>query len=72
LLGTSPTRSEQRLLIAKRNFEIARALKQFDLVVVVIIDDDYDAQRDREQMEVSFTLLAAQNERRSIPTPDAS
>ncbi|MFT7537071.1 MAG: hypothetical protein ACI85K_003027, partial [Hyphomicrobiaceae bacterium] len=43
MLGTSPTRSEQRLLIAKRNFEIARALKQFDLVVVVIIDDDYDA-----------------------------
>lgn len=56
----------QRLLIAKRDFELERALKRLDLFDVVIIDDIGYVQQGREEMEVLFTFLAERYERRSV------
>ncbi len=56
----------QRLLIAKRNFELERALKRLDHFDAVIIDDIGYVQQDREEMEVLFTFLAERYERRSV------
>ena len=56
----------QRLLIAKRDFELERALKRLDHFDVVIIDDIGYVQQDREEMEVLFTFLAERYERRSV------
>ncbi len=56
----------QRLLIAKRNYELERALKRLDRFDVVILDDIGYVQQDREEMEVLFTFLAERYERRSV------
>ncbi len=56
----------QRLLIAKRDFELERALKRLDRFDVVIIDDIGYVQQSREEMEVLFTFLAERYERRSV------
>ena len=56
----------QRLLIAKRDFELERALKRLDHFDVIIIDDIGYVQQDREEMEVLFTFLAERYERRSV------
>ena len=56
----------QRLLVAKRNFELERALKRLDRFDVVILDDIGYVQQDREEMEVLFTFLAERYERRSV------
>ncbi len=56
----------QRLLIAKRDFELERALKRLDHFDVVILDDIGYVQQDRKEMEVLFTFLAERYERRSV------
>jgi len=56
----------QRLLAAKRDLELERALKRLDRYEAVIVDDIGYVQQDREEMEVLFTFLSARYERRSV------
>ena len=56
----------QRLLIAKRELELERAIKRLDRFEAVLIDDIGYVQQDREEMEVLFTFLSARYERRSV------
>ena len=56
----------QRLLAAKRDLELERALKRLDRFDVLILDDLGYVQQDRAEMEVLFTLLAERYERRSV------
>jgi len=56
----------QRLLIAKRDFELERMLKRLDQFDVVILDDIGYVQQDRDEMELLFTFLAERYERRSV------
>lgn len=56
----------QELLIAKRELELARALKRLAGYDGIIIDDIGYVQQDRAEMEVLFTLLADRYERASI------
>jgi len=56
----------QRLLLAKRELELERAIKRLDRFSAVLIDDIGYVQHDREEMEVLFTFLSARYERRSV------
>ncbi len=56
----------QRLLAAKRDLELERALVRLDAFDAVIIDDIGYIQQDRDEMEVLFTFLAQRYERRSV------
>lgn len=56
----------QRLLLAKRELELERAIKRLDRFSAVLIDDIGYVQQDREEMEVLFTFLSARYERRSV------
>lgn len=56
----------QELLIAKRDLNLARALKKFSKYHALIIDDIGYVQQSREEMEVLFTLLADRYERSSV------
>jgi DNA replication protein DnaC len=56
----------QRLLAARRIFELEKALRQLDGFDVVIIDDIGYIQQDRDEMEVLFTFLSERYERRSV------
>lgn len=56
----------QRLLTAKRELELERAIKRLDRFEAVLIDDIGYVQQDREEMEVLFTFLSARYERRSV------
>jgi DNA replication protein DnaC len=56
----------QRLLRAKANLELEKALKQLDRVEALIIDDIGYVQQSRDEMEVLFTLLAHRYESRSV------
>jgi len=56
----------QDLLIAKRELELARALKRLGRYDALIIDDIGYVQQNRQEMEVLFTLLADRYERASI------
>lgn len=56
----------QELLIAKRELQLARALKRLAKYDAIIIDDIGYVQQDRAEMEVLFTLLADRYERASI------
>lgn len=56
----------EKLLVAKRDLELERALRRLDAFDVVILDDIGYVQQDREQMEVLFTLFAQRYERRSL------
>ncbi len=56
----------QRLLKAKGELTLERALKRLDRFEALIIDDIGYVQQSREEMEVLFTLLAHRYERRSI------
>ncbi len=56
----------QRLLMAKRELELERAIKRLDRFEAVFIDDIGYVQQDREEMEVLFTFLSARYERRSV------
>ena len=56
----------QRLLVAKRELILERAIKRLDRFEAVIIDDIGYVQQDREEMEVLFMFLSARYERRSV------
>jgi len=56
----------QRLLAARRAFDLEKALQALDAYAVVIIDDIGYIQQDRDEMEVLFTFLAERYERRSV------
>jgi len=56
----------QDLLIAKKNLELAKALKKLSRFDAIFIDDIGYVQQSREEMEVLFTLLADRYERASI------
>lgn len=56
----------QRLLAARRAFELEKALRALDAFDAVIIDDIGYIQQDRDEMEVLFTFLAERYERRSV------
>ncbi len=56
----------QRLLAARRTFDLEKALRQLDAFDVVIIDDIGYIQQDRDEMEVLFTFLSERYERRSV------
>jgi DNA replication protein DnaC len=56
----------QRLLAARRAFELEKALRDLDAYDVVILDDIGYIQQDRDEMEVLFTFLAERYERRSV------
>lgn len=56
----------QRLLAARREFALEKALKELDSFDLVIIDDIGYIQQDRDEMEVLFTFLAERYERRSV------
>lgn len=55
-----------RLLKAKQELELERALKKLDSFDVVILDDIGYVQQSREEMEVLFTFLSERYERRSL------
>jgi DNA replication protein DnaC len=56
----------QKLLIAKRDLELAQVLKTLRKFDAVLIDDIGYVQHDREEMEVLFTLLAERYEHGSV------
>ena len=56
----------QRLLRAKADLELEKALKRLDRVEALIIDDIGYVQQSRDEMEVLFTLLAHRYENRSV------
>lgn len=56
----------QRLLAARRTFELEKALRALDAYDAVIIDDIGYIQQDRDEMEVLFTFLAERYERRTV------
>jgi len=56
----------EKLLVAKRELQLEKALRRLDGFDVVILDDIGYVQQDRDQMEVLFTLFAQRYERRSL------
>jgi DNA replication protein DnaC len=56
----------QDLLRAKRDLELARALKKLRHYAVLVVDDIGYVQQSREEMEVLFSLLADRYERGSV------
>ena len=56
----------QNLLVAKRELDLARALKRMGRFDALIIDDIGYVQQNRQEMEVLFTLLADRYERGSV------
>ncbi len=63
---TSTNLLVQRMLAAKRDLSLERALKTLDRFDALILDDIGYVQQDRAEMEVLFTLLAERYERRSV------
>ena len=56
----------QNLLVAKRDYELPKALKKLDNYELLILDDLGYVQQGPDEIEVLFTLLAERYERRSI------
>lgn len=56
----------QRLLVAKRDLRLEKALASLDGFDAVILDDIGYVQQNRDEMEVLFTFLAERYERRSV------
>ena len=56
----------QRLLAAKRDLRLEKALAALDAYDAVILDDIGYVQQSREEMEVLFTFLAERYERRTV------
>jgi len=56
----------QELLRAKKELDLAKALKRFAKYDAILIDDIGYVQQTREEMEVLFTLLADSYEKKSI------
>ena len=63
---TSSSFLVQKLLVAKRDLDLARALKKLSRYEAIIIDDIGYIQQSREEMEVFFTFLAERYERGSV------
>ena len=63
---TSTFKIVEKLLIAKKEFELENTLKKLDRFDVIILDDIGYVQQSREEMEVLFTLLADRYERKSL------
>lgn len=56
----------QKLLMAKRDLQLAQLLKKLQRFDAVLIDDIGYVQHNREEMEVLFTLLAERYEQGSV------
>ncbi len=56
----------EKLLIAKKEYELENALKKLDKFDVIILDDIGYVQQSRDEMEVLFTLLADRYKRKSL------
>jgi len=56
----------EKLLIAKKDYDLENALKRLDKFDIIILDDIGYVQQSRDEMEVLFTLLANRYERRSV------
>ncbi len=56
----------QKLLVAKRDLQLAHVLKKLHKFDAILIDDIGYVQHDREEMEVLFTLLADRYEQGSV------
>ncbi len=56
----------QRLLVAKRDLLLEKALRRLDSFDLVIVDDIGYVQQDRDEMEVLFTFFGERYERRSV------
>ena len=63
---TSTFKIVEKLLIAKKEYELENTLKKLDRFDVIILDDIGYVQQSREEMEVLFTLLADRYERKSL------
>lgn len=63
---TSTNLLVQRLLAARRDLLLERALQRLDRFDALILDDLGYVQQDRSEMEVLFTLLAERYERKSV------
>lgn len=66
VLFTPTFKLVNRLLHAKRDYELEGELRRLDRFQVVILDDIGYVQQSREEMEVLFTFLAERYERRSV------
>ena len=66
VLFTPTFKLVDRLLRAKRDYELELELKRLDRFAVVILDDIGYVQQSRQEMEVLFTFLAERYERRSV------
>jgi DNA replication protein DnaC len=56
----------EKLLIAKKEYELESTLKKLDKFDIIILDDIGYVQQSRDEMEVLFTLLADRYERKSL------
>jgi DNA replication protein DnaC len=66
VLFTPTFKLVQRLLEAKKRFELENMLKKLDGFEAIILDDLGYVQQSREEMEVLFTFFAERYERRSL------
>jgi DNA replication protein DnaC len=63
---TSTFKIVEKLLIAKKEFQLEVTLKKLDKFDVIILDDIGYVQQSRDEMEVLFTLLADRYERKTL------
>lgn len=63
---TSAALLVQRLLAAKRDLRLPRALAQLDRVAFLVLDDIGYVQHDQDEMEVLFAVLSERYEKRSV------
>ncbi len=66
VLFTPTYKLVQRLLAAKRDLTLEKALRRLDGFDAVILDDLGYVQQERDEMEVLFTFLGERYERRSV------
>lgn len=66
VLFTPTFKLVQDLLVAKRDFQLPRALRKLDSFELIVLDDVGYVQQAPEEIEVLFTLLAERYERRSL------
>ena len=66
ILFTTSALLVQELLRAKKQLELAKALKRLSKYDAILIDDIGYVQQTREEMEVLFTLLADRYEKKSV------
>ncbi len=63
---TSTAHLMQRLLAAKRDLRLPRALAKLDRFACLLLDDIGYVQHDQDEMEILFTLLSERYERKSV------